>query len=100
MKPALQAGELAFPIEGEAGSAPSAEKTGNHAPAAGDYRAVGELRHAEALVATASGLIVALLALFPYMGFGAQREITIGRLESLIAVAQLAWGASLPPPAG
>ena len=55
---------------------------------------------AEALVATASGLIVALLALFPYMGFGAQREITIGRLESLIAVAQLAWGASIPVPAG
>ncbi|MFO0963032.1 MAG: MotA/TolQ/ExbB proton channel family protein [Phycisphaerales bacterium] len=55
---------------------------------------------AEALVATASGLIVALLALFPYMGFGAQREITIGRLESLIAVAQLAWGASIPAPGG
>jgi biopolymer transport protein ExbB len=30
----------------------------------------------EALVATASGLVVALLALFPYMAFGAMRENT------------------------
>ncbi len=48
---------------------------------------------AEALVATASGLTVALLALFPYMGYGAQREVTIGRLETMISVAQMAFGA-------
>jgi biopolymer transport protein ExbB len=46
----------------------------------------------EALVATASGLVVALAALFPYMGFGAQREITLGRLETMMAVAQLCLG--------
>jgi biopolymer transport protein ExbB/TolQ len=46
----------------------------------------------EALVATASGLVVALLALFPYMAFGAMRENTLGRLESLISVAQMAFG--------
>ncbi len=49
----------------------------------------------EALVATASGLIVALLALFPYMAFGAQRETSVGRLETLISMAQL--GLKLPP---
>jgi biopolymer transport protein ExbB/TolQ len=43
----------------------------------------------EALVATASGLVVALLALFPYMAYGAMRENTLGRLETLIALAQL-----------
>lgn len=53
----------------------------------------------EALVATASGLIVALLSLFPYMGFGALRENTIGRLETMIAVAQLSFGTSPPPKA-
>ena len=46
----------------------------------------------EALVATASGLVVALLALFPYMAFGAMRENTLGRLETLISVAQMAFG--------
>ncbi|MBL9141137.1 MAG: MotA/TolQ/ExbB proton channel family protein, partial [Phycisphaerae bacterium] len=46
----------------------------------------------EALVATASGLVVALLALFPYMAFGAQRESTVGRLETLISVAQIGLG--------
>jgi len=50
----------------------------------------------EALVATASGLIVALLALFPYMAFGAQRETTVGRLETLISVAQLGVGSQSP----
>jgi biopolymer transport protein ExbB len=49
----------------------------------------------EALVATASGLIVALLALFPYMAFGAQRETSVGRLETLISMAQL--GLKAPP---
>jgi biopolymer transport protein ExbB len=51
----------------------------------------------EALVATASGLIVALISLFPFMGFGALRENTLGRLETMIAVAQLAFGTSPPP---
>jgi biopolymer transport protein ExbB len=46
----------------------------------------------EALVATASGLVVALLALFPFMAFGAMRENTLGRLETMIAVAQLSFG--------
>jgi biopolymer transport protein ExbB len=50
----------------------------------------------EALVATASGLVVALMALFPYMAFGAQRETTVGRLETLISVAQLGLGATAP----
>jgi biopolymer transport protein ExbB len=46
----------------------------------------------EAMVATASGLVVALLALFPFMAFGAMRENTLGRLETMIAVAQLSFG--------
>lgn len=50
----------------------------------------------EALVATASGLVVALLALFPYMAFGALRENTLGRLETMIAVAQLSFGTEPP----
>lgn len=50
----------------------------------------------EALVATASGLVVALLSLFPYMGFGALRENTLGRLETMIAVAQLSFGTEPP----
>jgi biopolymer transport protein ExbB/TolQ len=53
----------------------------------------------EALVATASGLVVALISLFPFMGYGAQRENTLGRLETMIAVAQLTLGAA-PPPRG
>lgn len=56
----------------------------------------------EALVATASGLVVALLALFPYMAYGAMRENTLGRLETLIALAQLTAKPSptmtAPPP--
>ncbi len=51
----------------------------------------------EALVATASGLVVALLSLFPFMGYGAQRENTLGRLETMIAVAQLTFGTAPPP---
>lgn len=50
----------------------------------------------EALVATASGLVVALLSLFPYMGYGALRENTLGRLETMIAVAQLSFGTARP----
>ena len=44
---------------------------------------------AEALVSTASGLVVALTALFPYMIFRAQSSHAIGRLETLIASAQI-----------
>jgi len=51
----------------------------------------------EALVATASGLVVALISLFPFMGYGAQRENTLGRLETMIAVAQLTLGTAPPP---
>ncbi len=47
---------------------------------------------AEALITTASGLVVALLALFPYMLFRGRQDRAIGRLESLatIAIAGLA----------
>jgi hypothetical protein len=39
---------------------------------------------------------VALLSLFPFMGFGALRENTLGRLETMIAVAQLSFGTEPP----
>ena len=42
---------------------------------------------AEALITTACGLVVALLALFPYMLFRGQQERAIGRMESLVAAA-------------
>ena len=42
---------------------------------------------AEALITTACGLVVALMALFPYMIFRGQQERSIGRMESLIAAA-------------
>jgi biopolymer transport protein ExbB len=51
---------------------------------------------AEALLTTAMGLVVALVTLFPYMIFRAQVERAIGRVESVIAAAQV--GAS--PAAG
>lgn len=54
---------------------------------------------AEALVATASGLIVALMALFPYMAFGAQRETSVGRLETLISMAQMGLAKGSTPAA-
>ncbi|MBU3728274.1 MAG: MotA/TolQ/ExbB proton channel family protein [Phycisphaerales bacterium] len=44
---------------------------------------------AEALVATAAGLVVALITLFPYMYFRAQTDKALGRLESVIASAKL-----------
>ena len=44
---------------------------------------------AEALLTTAMGLIVALVTLFPYMVFRAQSERAIGRVESIIASAQV-----------
>ncbi|MAB82729.1 MAG: flagellar motor protein MotA [Phycisphaerae bacterium] len=44
---------------------------------------------AAALITTAFGLIVALVTLFPYMIFRAQSAHAIGRLETLIASAQI-----------
>jgi biopolymer transport protein ExbB len=44
---------------------------------------------AEALLTTALGLVVALVTLFPYMIFRAQAERAIGRVESIIASAQV-----------
>ena len=49
---------------------------------------------AEALITTATGLVVALMALFPYMIFRGQQERSIGRMESLIASAMHASEAS------
>jgi len=43
---------------------------------------------AEALVATASGLSLALVTLFPYMIFRAQSDRAVGRMETIIAAAQ------------
>lgn len=42
----------------------------------------------EALIATATGLVVALVTLFPYMAFKAQSDRAMGRLETLIAAAK------------
>ncbi|MCP4833610.1 MAG: MotA/TolQ/ExbB proton channel family protein, partial [Phycisphaera sp.] len=42
---------------------------------------------AEALITTAAGLVVALLALFPYMLFRGRQERALGRLESLATAA-------------
>ena len=44
---------------------------------------------ASALITTAFGLIVALVTLFPYMIFKAQSSNALGRLETLIASAQV-----------
>ncbi len=44
---------------------------------------------AEALVATASGLVVALVSLFPYMYFRGHSDKAIGIMEGLIASAKL-----------
>ena len=38
---------------------------------------------AEALISTATGLVVALLALFPYMLFRSRQDRALGRLEVL-----------------
>ena len=55
---------------------------------------------AEALVATAAGLVVALITLFPYMYFRAQADKALGRLESVIASAKLgSAGRTAPMPA-
>jgi biopolymer transport protein ExbB len=52
---------------------------------------------AEALVATAAGLVVALITLFPYMYFRAQADKALGRLESVIASAKLGAAARTEP---
>ena len=52
---------------------------------------------AEALVATAAGLVVALITLFPYMYFRAQSDKALGRLESVIASAKLGATARTEP---
>lgn len=44
---------------------------------------------AEALVATASGLVVALISLFPYMYFRSHADKAIGVMEGLVASAKL-----------
>lgn len=54
---------------------------------------------AEALITTAFGLIVALLALFPYMAFRARVERCYSRLETLVDLALVAAGAD-PADAG
>jgi biopolymer transport protein ExbB len=51
---------------------------------------------AEALITTASGLVVALIALFPYMVFQGQQERALGRMESLIASAIHGLSGSTP----
>lgn len=43
----------------------------------------------EALITTASGLAVALLTLFPYMAFKGLADRALGRMESVIAAAQI-----------
>jgi len=43
----------------------------------------------EALITTASGLAVALLTLFPYMAFKGLADRGLGRMESVIAAAQI-----------
>lgn len=43
---------------------------------------------AEALITTAAGLVVALVALFPYMWFRSRADRAIGRFETIIASAQ------------
>ncbi|MHC4994939.1 MAG: MotA/TolQ/ExbB proton channel family protein [Planctomycetota bacterium] len=42
---------------------------------------------AQALLTTVAGLVVALVVLFPFNGFRAQIDRTLGRMESLIAAA-------------
>jgi biopolymer transport protein ExbB len=52
---------------------------------------------AEALVATAGGLVVALITLFPYMYFRSQSDKALGRLESVIASAKVGSAARTEP---
>ena len=61
------------------------------APAEGGLTDPSAVSHgiAEALLTTALGLVVALVTLFPYMVFRAQAERAMGRVESIIASAQV-----------
>jgi len=52
---------------------------------------------AEALITTAAGLVVALLALFPFMAFRAQSDRALGRLEALAAAAAQGRSATEAP---
>lgn len=54
--------------------------------ASGDPKAIS-MGIAEALITTAAGLLVALVALFPYNAFRAQIDRTLSRLESVAAAA-------------
>jgi len=47
---------------------------------------------AEALLTTAAGLLIALLALFPYTIFRSQVDRTLGRIEGLVAAVSAAAG--------
>jgi biopolymer transport protein ExbB len=47
---------------------------------------------AEALITTAAGLIIALLALFPYMIFRSQAERALGRFEAIVTAAKQGLG--------
>jgi biopolymer transport protein ExbB len=52
---------------------------------------------AEALITTAAGLVVALLALFPFNAFRAQIDRTLSRIESLASAAMQSQGADGRP---
>ena len=47
---------------------------------------------AEALITTAAGLIIALMALFPYMIFRTQSERALGRFEAIVTAAKQGLG--------
>ncbi len=51
----------------------------------------------EALIATATGLAVALVTLFPYMAFKGLADRAIGRMESVISAAQTGMPRRPPP---
>ena len=55
---------------------------------ASDPRSVG-IGLAEALLNTAAGLVVAVIAIFPYNAFRVQVDRTLGRIESLLAAASV-----------
>lgn len=50
---------------------------------------------AQALLTTVAGLVVALVVLFPFNGFRAQIDRTLGRMEALIAAATMAENAGV-----
>jgi biopolymer transport protein ExbB len=57
-----------------------------------DPRSVG-MGLSEALINTAAGLLIAIMALFPYNAFKVQVDRSIGRLESMIASAASGYAA-------